>query len=211
MMTIQEILDQWPQARVKCDDCAGTGAHKPDCWLCKGQRSISLKKAYRHGYKLKDLEEVYDDYCDCPVCDGDSCVFCSGEGQVDQIEAVQQRVRIFAYTANRGAMPKFFYFDSRGFLKVSKEEPSYYLAAAAMREIREAGDAHWFTSVFGDEIMLTKQGEAKVKQMWREYRLLCRRAAADARKLRDWGAAARLVWVIGNLAFPEKPNGAAIY
>lgn len=151
-------------AKVECVECNGTGAKEPDCWVCKGQRSIHIKRAYLLGYKKGDLEGLdgSDDYCDCPryECHGDSCDFCEGDGKVTAIEAKQQAWRVL-YFAARDEIPPLFSLDHRG--RIFAQDKLLSLTAA--RRCRDRGLISWFCSFFGDEISLTEKGERVARRL----------------------------------------------
>lgn len=187
---IVEVSDCEKSSKLRCVECEGTGSSKPDCWMCKGDRSVSLKKAYRHGYKKVDLPEVYDDdgYCGCPVCDWDahSCIFCGGDGEVDAFVAEQQRNRVLVFglqSSWRARIPPTFEVDDIGMLAIFRDA-SEYMSAEAVSVLRTEGLVQWLRSMLGDEVYLTPAGKAAARVAWKEYRVLCRRWVADERARR---------------------------
>lgn len=91
----------WQNARVTCLECRGTGAEKPDCWLCRGNLTISTRKARRNGFdkdRLIGLEPT-DSLCYCPACDASTCLACDGDGKVPPAWEDQERDRILICAA----------------------------------------------------------------------------------------------------------------
>ena len=175
---------------IECLECRGTGSSKPDCYLCNGYRTITIKKAYRHGYKLRDLSGLEDDgYCDCPACEYEArtCMFCYGDGRIDRFVAEQQQDRVLI-AARHGQIPPVFDHDPRtGAIIV--DENIYLLSRHATAKSREEGLLHWFCTVFGDELQLTPKGVEAAKHAWRRYRSLCRQWVAAERERRAQRAA----------------------
>ena len=181
----QVAVAQEQPAHVKCQECNGTGSSKPDCWMCHGQRTVTLKKAYRHGYRKADLPGLEDDdYCDCPACyeEASTCMFCYGDGDIDPFVQEQQKNRVLMAALGR-FIPPVFYTDYRGQFVV--DDDIDLLSREAAAQCREDGLIHWFCSIFGDEISLTIKGDEAAKTAWREYRQLCRRWVAAERSRRS--------------------------
>lgn len=137
-------LREMHRDKVPCLDCSGTGAANPDCDLCHGERIVRLKALHAKGWKNDDLEEIGEDgWADCPSygCEGDSCPFCEGEGQVPRHIAQQQTRRVLIY-AKYGKMPPVCDVDWRGrrrrdhdqFLSLAAAEP--YLEDCSMMRSR---------------------------------------------------------------------------
>lgn len=172
---------------IECFECKGTGSSVPDCDLCGGYRTVKAKRAYAKGWKKADLEVEDDGYCDCPACydEARTCMFCAGDGTVSQLVKDQQRNRVLltAKASRSGKITPCFDLGYRdGRLEVSDD--IYLLSNVHARELRDQGLISWWTSVFGDEIYLTAEGEAAAKLAHREYRALCRQWLAHERERR---------------------------
>ncbi|MFC5358193.1 hypothetical protein [Azospirillum himalayense] len=127
-------LDHEPPTLFKmdCPTCNGTGADKPDCWLCKGDRRIKAHAAYRHGYKKADLEDLENDgWCDCPACHGESCRTCEGNGTVhaDYLWREAQRVLLSEDARNTGPFPEMRWSGDRWYPGFIDEDALLSLAA----------------------------------------------------------------------------------
>lgn len=171
-----------------CPECEGTGAYKPDCWLCDGEMIIKIEKALAEGYSESDLEDAYDGLCRCPAdeCRGDSCDLCEGDGTV----AVQQRedeiTRVLMYGLTRTIPPRISR-SHYGRIYESYDLLSNFAGAVC----KERGWIRWFRSVLGDEVSLTPSGEAEARS--REWGWLRRRDVTlgpvdDKGRLEDDGA-----------------------
>lgn len=142
---------------AECADCDGTGAEKPDCYLCKGMRSIKVRRAYAFGWRKGDLRDIEDDgHCECPHCEGHSCGYCEGDGQRPLAEMRQEVARVLHYARRGRNLPPLRVIDHRG---NPKWDHDAYLSKAATRACRNAGLISWFCSAFGDELSLTPAGE----------------------------------------------------
>jgi hypothetical protein len=120
---------------------------------------MKLRRAYALGYKKDELEIEEDGWCRCPRCGGDSCGNCLGDGYVYPEVARQQMVRVLlcGYT---GDVPPLIYTDQWG---RAHRDNNAYLSRAAAAEARERGYIHWFCTFMGDEISLTRAGEAALR------------------------------------------------
>lgn len=146
-----------PLFEVTCPECAGTGANKPDCWLCKGEMTIRAKKAHRHGYKNEDLENLEDGYCDCPVCRGETCYACEGTGTVraDYLWREAQRVLLTATKSCRPIFPDMEWFGRVGIIDDDK-----LLSPAAHAWLYDLGYSYGrFNNMFSDSILVSEDGE----------------------------------------------------
>lgn len=149
--------------QTRCMDCDGTGASKPNCWLCGGRRFIKISKAIREGYQRHHLEGIEDGECYCPSdeCRGDTCSFCEGMGtrDKDDIEIEVSRVLICALT---GKLPSTPYKSDYG--RVFWNE-SNYLSNAAGRICEDRG---WIRItrmlVFGESIDLSEAGRLEAER-----------------------------------------------
>lgn len=142
--------------KVACMECDGTGAYKPDCWLCEGEMEVPISEALENGYALGDLETYPDeDVCRCPAyeCRGDTCGICEGSGEMEdwRLEHEVTRVLIMAKT---DVMPPRLRLYNRRIIRSDD-----LLAVFAGRVAKERGWIWWFCSIFGDEISLTPDGE----------------------------------------------------
>lgn len=141
---------------VTCPDCNGTGAEKPDCWLCQGRMEVHWRRAIRNGWTKKELESRMqdDDYAICPSCDGYTCDHCEGDGKVPAsvVEQERDRALIFALTQT---FPPFLHPGPRGGILVKDR----LLSRAAVCTIRDERLANWFCSMLGDEVYLNDAGE----------------------------------------------------
>jgi hypothetical protein len=157
-------MRQLRKGYVVCGDCEGSGAHRSDCWLCKGRRYIRAKLAYRHRYRKEDLDDIEDDgYCRCPACGGDTCVWCNGDGEVAADIEAQQETRVLVYGLTQRIPPLRVRQYWRGG-RVALDDA--LLSTHAARACRDKGWINWFCSVFGDEIYLTPLGEAEAKRRY---------------------------------------------
>lgn len=167
---------------MKCEECNGTGAYKPDCWLCGGSREITIKAAIDERYSLEELE-LYDlHYCRCPAdeCHGDSCDLCEGSGKMEdwRLEHEVTRVLIMAKT---DFMPDRLFRLHNG-RKVWDADALLSTFAAAI--CRDRGWINWFTSIFGDEIDLTEAGEQEFETRIHDWHKL---HDSDNRSIDDFG------------------------
>ena len=123
--------------QVECLECGGTGAKVPDCHICKGYRSLSLKSLHARGWKNDDLEGLQGDgMAECPAwdCQGAACSFCEGEGKVPRHEAAQQARRVLIY-AKYGKLPPVCSVDWRGCRR--RDHHQYLSAKAADQFVRD--------------------------------------------------------------------------
>lgn len=144
-----------------CFECNGTGASQPDCWLCKGEMFISVRKAKRNGYAVEDLEDIYRGSCRCPTyeCSGNTCDWCEGDGRVDPglFEREVTRVLICAATGRIPDIPVPYY---GGWSK----SDYLLLSSVAGRHCRERHWIHWSTSILGDDLSLTDAGTVEFER-----------------------------------------------
>jgi hypothetical protein len=151
---------------VKCRECEGTGSTDPDCRACKGHRSIKIKHAYALGYRKIDLEDVdeSDGYCECPVCDADTCDFCQGDGSVPRHEQEQQLRRALIF-ARYQKLPPLCTVDYGG----RRRREFQLLSAEAAGDIIETGKAFRRNVLaFGDEFYL--HADVDFLPLWRDAR-----------------------------------------
>lgn len=143
---------------IKCLECNGTGAYKPDCYLCEGSMEIPVKLALEEGWNLDELE-VYEgeDICRCPSedCHGDSCQICEGSGEMDGWRTEHEVTRVLI-TAKSGHIPLRLY---RGYWGSTWNDER--LSSFAGELCHERNWITWFRSILGDEISLTPAGEAE--------------------------------------------------
>ncbi|MBO6755727.1 MAG: hypothetical protein JJ902_05340 [Roseibium sp.] len=160
MTTVRDI------SRMACPECDGTGAYKPDCWLCEGEMIIPVQKALDEGFAEDDLEDAYDGYCRCPSyeCHGDSCDLCEGEGRVTQ-RTIDDEITRVLLCAMDGIVPARRYVLASGRISHSDE----LLARFAGVECRKRGWISWFVSIMGDEISLTPDGEVEARKRQIEW------------------------------------------
>jgi hypothetical protein len=136
---------------IDCPDCRGTGAMNPDCWVCKGARTIRWRRAVALGWSKGDLCNLdpTDPYCDCPSdqCQGDECGLCGGDGivRIDVPEIEITRALIFLST---GAIPPRYERAESGRLHVDTEA---LLSVSAARICEERGWGWRLNSIFGHE------------------------------------------------------------
>ncbi len=179
-----------PLFEINCPECDGTGAEKPDCWLCKGELTIKVQKAYRHGYKKDDLENLEDDgYCDCPACDGETCHTCEGGGKVraDYLWREAQRVLLTATKDCRTLFPDMEWIREVGIIDADK-----LLSPAAHGWLYDLGYSFGrFNNMFSDFILLSEEGE---------------RAAASLLVPTEVPDAIRM-WLVGEPWKPAKASG----
>lgn len=152
----------WTGGKVACPECNGTGAKMPDCSVCQGYRYPRVKRVLALGYRMSDLPEIEDDgYCRCPRmdCAGDTCFMCEGDGSVRSEVAAQQLDRILICGLDDGVIPPTIYRDWYGRVRHTED----YLSLSAMQTARNLGLAHRFSSVLGDDIMLTRAGEERAR------------------------------------------------
>lgn len=144
--------------KCTCPECEGTGAYKPDCWLCKGEMLIKIKKALAEGYSESDLEDAYDGECRCPAdeCRGDSCELCEGDGTITVQQRDDEITRVLMYGITKVIPPRIT-LTHYGRVHTSDE----LLANFAGRVCEERGWIRWFRSMLGDEVSLTPAGEAE--------------------------------------------------
>lgn len=136
---------------VPCPDCDGTGAEEPGCRLCKDARCIPLWKAYFAGYRKTQLENVYDDDCECPRCGGEPCEYCEGSGVVPAWSPSVEQVRVLRYGIE-GEIPPLINPET------GRAYTDALLSRAAASECRKRGEISWLCTVFGDEVSLTPDG-----------------------------------------------------
>jgi hypothetical protein len=158
---------------VKCRECNGTGAQCPDCETCHGERDVKVKRLYALGWKKGDLIDIDDDgYARCPSygCEGDTCGFCEGEGEVPFHESIQQERRALIYAKYQRFAPlcTIDYYGRR-----RRERQLLSIEAAA--PLLESHKAFRSTALcFGDSFYL--MNDADFPELWREAR--ARSAAA---------------------------------
>ena len=170
---------------TKCSECKGTGSSEPECRTCKGERWITAKRAYRHGWRKADLIEMsMDGWCECPECydDARTCMFCNGNGNGDPFIDNQQQMRVLVCALN-GTIPLVFRTEVRG--DFIQDGDMFLLSRQATRQCRDDGFIYWFSSPFGDQISLSDKGKLEAKKAWSEYRELCRRWIAAERVRRE--------------------------
>lgn len=180
-----------PHTQCQCPECNGTGAHKPNCWLCDGDRIIKIEKALSEGYSEEYLEDAYDGECMCPAdeCRGDSCELCEGDGVVDR-QAVEDEVTRVLLCAQSGTLPPRLHRLPYG--RIVMEDA--LLANFAGGVCEDRGWIRWYRSILGDEISLTPAGEIEAKaRSWdyarRKDTTLC--PIDDLGRLDDDGAPSR--------------------
>lgn len=143
---------------IKCLECNGTGAYKPDCYLCEGKMEVKVSVALDHGYSAGDLE-IYDgeDVCRCPAyeCNGDLCVICEGSGEMDAWRTEHEVTRVLIAAKTGSPPPRLF----RGCWGSTWSDE--LLSTFAGDIAQERGWLRWFQSILGDEISLTPAGKAE--------------------------------------------------
>lgn len=174
-----------------CPECEGTGAYKPDCWLCEGQMIIKIETALAQGYSESDLEEAYDGYCSCPSyeCRGDSCELCEGDGKITVQEREDEITRVLMYGLTKSIPPRI----TRNHYGRPCESDEL-LSSFAGGVCRERGWISWFCSILGDEVSLTPAGELEAQSRawaWARRRDLTLGPVDDLGRLDDDGAPAR--------------------
>lgn len=162
---------------MQCPDCDGTGAKEPDCWLCRGKREVSIRRAMKEGWTRNDLKDsVIDRYwCICPrdECRGEECHLCEGSGKIEPstLDVEETRVLICAKTDD---IPPRYSFHAGRWMTLDHRS---LLSISAARRCRDKGWITWFCTVFGDELDLTEVGEQEA-----ERRLVEWSAAHDSRR-----------------------------
>lgn len=174
--------------KCTCPECDGTGAYKPDCWLCAGDMSIKVEKAVAEGYSASYLEDAYDGECRCPAddCNGDSCDLCEGDGKVSPQRVEDEITRVLMYGVTR-SIPMSISRNHFGRICESDD----LLSNFAGRVCRERGWIDWYCSVLGDEVSLTKAGEAEAESRswdWARRRDVTLGPIDDMGRLADDGA-----------------------
>lgn len=159
--------------QIECPECDGTGADKPDCYCCKGRRTIHWRAAIRHGFKKRDMQNLEDDGIgDCPSCEADQCQACEGSGAVPGNYMQRERERILLTALNdRRIFPRII-VDT--FVPYRKRTPvtrvyvdhDAFLSNAAGEVCRRAGEINWFRTIFGDEISLSNRGYLAAMQLY---------------------------------------------
>ena len=168
---------------VRCDDCEGTGAQHPDCWLCEGELYVPAAKARAEGYGQADLTFADENDVHCPSCDGDSCACCEGMGSVDAELPAQQEDRALICAMTRdNRIPPLFYFDHLG--RVGRDDDALLSPSAASRLSARGQFYHLQVLAFGDEISLQGDGHTEAKAAWRRHRERWKRWIADERERR---------------------------
>ena len=171
-----------------CPECNGTGAYKPDCWLCAGEMIIKVEKAVAEGWSESDLEDAYDGECRCPAddCNGDSCDICEGYGKTSPQRVEDEITRVLMYGLTRSIPPSI---SRNHFGRVYESDD--LLSNFAGRLCRERGWINWYRSVMGDEVSLTKAGEAEAEDRawdWARRRDVTLGPIDDLGRLADDGA-----------------------
>lgn len=144
-------LREMNRDKVPCMECRGTGAKDPDCELCHGERAVRLKALHAKGWKNDDLQGLADDgWADCPRygCEGDTCAFCEGEGQVPRHVAQQQERRVLIY-AKYGKMPPVCEVDWYG---RRRRDHHQYLSLMAAERFMDENKIRRSRSILSDNI-----------------------------------------------------------
>lgn len=183
-------MAEFSPPKCTCPECNGTGASKPDCWLCAGERIVKIKKALAEGFTEDDLEEAYDGECYCPAdeCRGDSCELCEGEGKVAPQVVEDEITRVLLYGLTRSIPPRI----TRNHYGRPCESDDL-LANFAGGVCRENGWINWYRSILGDEVSLTPAGEAEAQSRawgWARRRDLTLGPIDDLGRLDDDGSPA---------------------
>lgn len=153
-----------------CPACHGTGAYKPDCWLCEGEMIIKVEKALAEGYSEADIEDAHDGECRCPAdeCRGDSCELCEGSGTITVQQREDEITRVLMYGLTQTIPPRI----TRNHLGRIYETDDL-LANFAGGVCQERGWIRWYRSILGDDLSLTPAGEIEARH--REWNWLRRR------------------------------------
>lgn len=179
-----------PLFKMDCPECNGTGAEDPDCWLCKGDRTIRVHRAYRNGYKKADLENVEDDgLCDCPACDGHTCGTCEGDGTVltDYLWREAQRVLLSALQGCKEPFPRIEWSERGGSVDVDA-----LLSPAGHAWLYDLGLSYGrIGNMFSEWVNLSREGEQAAAE------LLVPSETADLVRM----------WQAGSPWKPRKPSG----
>lgn len=145
-----------PLFKMDCPECSGTGAEVPDCWLCKGDRTIRPAKAYRNGYKKADLE-IEDGWCECPACHGYTCETCEGGGTVstDYLWREAQRVLLSALRDCKEPFPRIEWSERGGTVDVDA-----LLSPAGHAWLYDLGLSYGrISNMFSEWVNLSREGE----------------------------------------------------
>lgn len=168
-------------SKITCPECDGTGSRCPDCWLCDGKRTIKVSHALAEGYAMSDLQNVYEDECDCPTddCRGDCCELCDGFGEITERQRDDEITRVLVFGVTRDIPPRL---TRSHYGRVWESDE--LLSSFAGGECRAKGWISWYVSVFGDEVNLTPSGEAEaLSRMWG----WCRQRDAALAPVDDFG------------------------
>lgn len=171
--TIQYLRDM-NRDMVSCLDCRGTGAADPDCDLCHGERTVRLKALHAKGWSNDQLEEIGDDgWATCPRygCEGDTCPFCEGEGQVPRYQAQQQARRVLIY-AKYGKIPPVCEIGWGGRRRRNRDQ---YLSLAAAEPYLDNHSMMRSRSILSDSLSWWGTDE----QWLAAWRLASRQAAME--------------------------------
>lgn len=159
MSALDKIEDA---AKEQCPDCGGSGQAEPDCSCCDGEGRLTLEELEREGLDPKDCYpwelgcSDVDDWFECPGCHDASCITCMGEGKVEAgfLQRERERLLVTAITPYQEIFPRVS-LDFRGHVHVDRNA---LISRQAIVDLRTEGKAHWFCSIFGDEISLTEDG-----------------------------------------------------
>lgn len=150
---------------MKCFDCNGTGGDD-DCYLCAGNRVISVRKALRNGYEKDNLEEVYEGRCDCPHCHADSCDLCDGMGTITPEVREREITRVLIFGLTQRIPPVIERITHRnGYSRVYDHER--LLSSGAAWECKRRGWS-WRVNIlaFGHELHLHEAGKIEAMKRY---------------------------------------------
>jgi hypothetical protein len=151
---------------MKCIDCNGTGGDD-SCYLCRGHRIIPVRRALREGYQKDDLDEIYENRCDCPACHADACELCDGSGTItaEDVEREITRVLICGLT---GRIPPVLSRHEWPNGRVIIHDHERLLSPGASWICKKRGWS-WRLQVlaFGDELHMYPAGKLEAEKRYR--------------------------------------------